>query len=297
MSDFNINFSEIKSKPQYSNLNSRSETQSSLSDVSIFSADNKPDNEPKPLTKEEQKVQKKQQKEEAKAERKRIANMPDGIIQGCRQGSTAGDCWLLAEMNSISKTDWGKKVLKDAITTDEEGNFTVHFNGIDKDITITKQEFEKAQKNSDFSSGDADALLYEIAVERHFSETNLNNGTIKGNDLAGEDSLQFLLTGKKGRQTNQTQEMEIVLKAMGENPENNKGISATYIYHDNNPDNAGDMDHAMSIQRVILDKDGNVDKVVVLDSYHPDKPQTLSYKSFKNSVKLFGYVTNPKENV
>ena len=139
--------------------------------------------------------------------------------------------------------------------------------------------------------------MFEIAVERHFKETKLNNGTIKGNDLAGEDSLQYLLTGKKGRQTNKAQEMEIVLKAMGENPENNKGISATYIYHDNNPDNAGDMDHAMSIQRVILDENGNIDKVVVLDSYHPDKPQTLSYKTFKNEVKLFGYVTNPEENV
>ena len=297
MSDFSINFSEIKFKQTYSNLQPKSDTQSSLSDVSIFSADNNPDNNPRTLTKEEQKAQKKQQKEEAKAERKRIANTPDGIIQGGKQGSTAGDCWLLAEMNSISKTDWGQKALKEAITTDDEGNFTVHFKGINKDIKITKKEFEKAQKNSDYSSGDADVLLFEIAVERHFKETKLNNGTIKGNDLAGEDSLQYLLTGKKGRQTNKAQEMEIVLKAMGENPENNKGISATYIYHDNNPDNAGDMDHAMSIQRVILDENGNIDKVVVLDSYHPDKPQTLSYKTFKNEVKLFGYVTNPEENV
>ncbi len=293
MSDFSINFSEIKTKQQYGNLSSRAETQNTLSDVSIFSAD---DNTPKVLTKEEQKAQKKQQKAEAKAERQRIANNPDGIIQGGKQGSTAGDCWLLAEMNSISKTDWGKEALRQAITTDDEGNYTVHFKGINKEIKITKKEFEKAQKNSDFSSGDADALLYEIAVERHFKETDLNNGTIKGNDLSGEDSLQYLLTGKKGRQTKQTPEMEIVLKSMGEKSENNNNISATYIYHDNNPDNAGDMDHAMSIQRVILDENGNIDKVVVLDSYHPDKPQTLSYKTFKDSVKLFGYVTNPQEN-
>lgn len=294
MSDFSISFSEVKSNQQYNSLKSKTEAQS-LSDVSIFSADNNPDNAPKTLTKEELKAQKKRQKAEAKAERKRIANTPDGVIQGGKQGSTAGDCWLLAEMNSMSKTDWGKKALKEAITTDDEGNFTVHFKGINKDIKITKKEFEKAQKNSDYSSGDADALLLEIAVERHFSETNLNNGSIKGNDLAGEDSLQYLLTGKKGRQTYQSHEMEIVLKAMGEKSENNNGISATYIYHDNNPDNAGDMDHAMSIQRVILDDKGNIDKVVVLDSYHPEKTQELSYKTFINNVKLFGYVTTPEE--
>ena len=258
MSDFSISFSEVKSNQQYNSLKSKTEAQS-LSDVSIFSADNNPDNAPKTLTKEELKTQKKQQKAEAKAERKRIANTPDGVIQGGKQGSTAGDCWLLAEMNSMSKTDWGKKALKEAITTDDEGNFTVHFKGINKDIKITKKEFEKAQKNSDYSSGDADA------------------------------------TGKKGRQTNQSHEMEILLKAMGKNPENNNGISATYIYHDNNPDNAGDMDHAMSIQRVILDDKGNIDKVVVLDSYHPEKTQELSYKTFINNVKLFGYVTTPEE--
>ena len=53
------------------------------------------------LTKEEKKAIKAAQK----AERERIKNTPDGIIQGGKQGSSAGDCWLLAQMNSMSKTD------------------------------------------------------------------------------------------------------------------------------------------------------------------------------------------------
>ena len=89
--------------------------------------------------------------------------------------------------------------------------------------------------------------------------------------------------------------MEIVLKAMAENPDNNNNFSATYIYHDNNPDNVGDIDHAMSVQQVILDYKGEIDKIIVLDSYHPDKPQTINYKTFKNNIKLFGYTTTPKE--
>ena len=199
-------------------------------------------------------------------------------------------------MNSMAKTDWGKEAFKNGISTDEDGNYIVHFKGVHKDIKITKEDFKKAQNDSDYSSNDADALLYEIAVERHFQEENINNGSIKGNDLAGEDSLQYLLTGRKGRQVSKVEQFEPILKAMGEKPENNNGISATYIYHDNNPDNVGDIDHAMSVQQVLLDENGGIDKVIVLDSYHPDKPQTLSYKTFKNNVKLFGYVTTPKEN-
>lgn len=288
MGEFNISFSQIRTDKS-SKVSTTSQPQSET-DVSIFSSD-----KDKVLTKEEQKALEKKQKEEAKEAKKKIANTPDGIIQGGKQGSDAGDCWLLAQMNSISKTDWGKKALSEAITTDKDGNYTVNFKGIDKKITISKKEFEKAQKSSNYSSGDADAILYELAVEKHFKDTNLNKGTIRGNDLAGEDSLQYMLTGKKGRQTDQTQVMEIVLKTMAEKPENNNNISATYIYHDKNPDNVEDMNHAMSVQKVILDDKGNIDKVVVLDSYHPDKPQTMSYKSFKSDIKMFGYMTSPTD--
>lgn len=295
MSEFNVSFSKFNTKQMDGSVSQSQISSSSTTDVSIFSAKEFPDDPPKTLTKEEIKAEKKRRKEEEKAEKKRIANTPDGVIQRGKQGSDAGDCWLLAQMNSMSKTNWGKEAFKNAITTDVDGNYNVHFKGINKDIKITKKEFDKAKGSSDYSSGDADVLLYEIAVERHFQETNLNNGTIRGNDLAGEDSLQYLLTGRKGRQTKQEQEMEIVLKAMGSDPENNNGISAVYVCRNNNPDNVIDMHHALSVQQVILDEKGNVDKVVVLDSYSPNETKTLSYKSFKNDLKLFGYVTAPKE--
>ena len=140
-----------------SNQNLVTQQQNSES-ISIFSDSSKK------LSKEEKKALKQAEKEE----RNRIKNNPDGIIQGGRQGSSAGDCWLLAQMNSMSKTDWGKEALKNAITKDANGNFTLHFKGANKDITVTLDEFKKGQKNSKFSSGDADALLLEIAVEKHF---------------------------------------------------------------------------------------------------------------------------------
>lgn len=292
MSQFGLSFLQNTVKKNDINTVQSQVTAKDSSNICLFFNENTTPSETQTLTKKELKELKKQQKQEAKAEKERIKNVPDGIIQGGKQGSTAGDCWLLAEMNSMAKTEWGQEAFKNAIKTDENGDFTVNFKGVDKEIKITQKEFKKAQKNSDYSSNDADALLYEIATERHFKETNTNNGTIKGNDLAGEDSLQFLLTGSKGRQTPHVEQMEPVLKAMGENPENNNGISATYVYNaDINNKNVG---HAMSVQKVILNDNKNIDKVVVLDSYHPDSPQTMSYKRFKNDVMLFGYTTTPK---
>lgn len=290
MGEFNISFSHVKTNNS-STAASYNVKQTSESDVSIFSLDSRSGDDKKVLTKEEKKAQ----KEAEKAEHKRIANEPDGIIQGGKQGSDAGDCWLLAQMNSISKTDWGKKALSEAITKDDKGNYVVHFKGVDKDIKITQKEFNKAQKSSNYSKGDADALLYELAVERHFKDANLNKGTIRGNNLAGEDSLQYLLTGNMGKETDQLQTMEIILKEMGKNPDNNNNISATYVYLDTHPDNVEDMNHAMSVQRVILDEKGEIDKVVVLNSYTPNKPETISYKQFKNNnIKMFGYVMQKK---
>lgn len=249
----------------------------------------------KELTKDEIKAQKKLERAMEKAEKKRITNVPDGIIQGAKQGSEAGDCWLLAQINSLSRTDWGKDILKNAINTDDEGNYVVHFKGVKEDIKINKEDFKRIQGNTKYSSGDADVLLYEIAVERYFKKSGLNNGTIKGNDLAGMDSLNYLLTGSMGKQFSNIDRMEPILKAMGGNTKNNNGISATYIYKDTSPDNVKDSNHAISIQKVILDENGNIDKVVVLDSYHPDRQQTLSYKAFKNNVILFGYISEPQD--
>ncbi len=240
------------------------------------------------LSKEEKKAIRQAEKEE----RNRINNTPDGIIQGGKQGSKAGDCWLLAQMNSMSKTDWGKEALKNAITKEANGDFTVHFKGANKDITVTANEFKKGQRNSSFSSGDADALLLEIAVEKHFEAENINSGSISGNDLAGEDSLQYLLTGAKGRQTNREESYKQVLLAMAKSPEDNAGVAATYIYYDQ-AQGSGGTSHAISVQKVILNDKGDIKEVVLLDSYKPDSPFKKSYGQFVRELQCFGYTTKP----
>ena len=266
--------------------NTTSNAQVKTEDTSIFG--NNLIEDKKTLTKEEIKAAKKAKKEAEKAERERIKNTPDGIIQGGQQGSSAGDCWLLAQMNSMSKTDWGKKAFKDAITKEQDGSFTVHFKGIDKDVKISQKEFKKAQKNSYYSSGDADPLLLELAVEKHFKETNLNEGTISGNSLAGKDSLQYLMTGNLGRETTSREVAEIILKEMGKDKENNAGFSATYIYYDKEQTSGG-TSHAISVQSVNLNDKGEIKDVVLLDSYNPDRPYKKDYRTFMDEMQLFGF--------
>lgn len=266
--------------------NATSSVQAKTEDTSIFG--NNLIEDKKTLTKEEIKAEKKAKKEAEKAERERIKNTPDGIIQGGRQGSNAGDCWLLAQMNSMSKTPWGKKAFKDAITKEQDGSFTVHFKGIDKDVKISQKEFEKAQKNSYYSSGDADPLLLELAVEKHFKETNLNEGTISGNSLAGKDSLQYLMTGNLGRETTNRDVAEMILKSMGQDKENNNGISATYVYYDKEQGSGG-TSHAISVQSVNLNDKGEIKDVVLLDSYKPDRPYKKDYRTFMDEMQLFGF--------
>lgn len=256
--------------------------------VSIFGNDLLKDDKVK-LTKEEKKAI----KEAEKAERKRISSTPDGIIQGGKQGSNAGDCWLLAQMNSMAKTSWGKDVLKNAVTAEKDGSYTVHFQGVSKDVSITAKEFAKAQKNSNYSSGDADALLLELGVEKYFKENDVNSGSITGNKLSGDSSLQYLLTGEKGMSTDKEESYEGILKLMGKYPDDNAGIAATYIYEDNSQ-GAGATNHALSIQQVILNDKGDVKEIVLLDSYRPDKTFTKSYGQFVNELRAFGFTTPPK---
>lgn len=279
------NISGINPTSNNSSQNFLSTTKAETSSVSIFTDSSAT----KKLTKEE----KKEQRAKEKARREEIRNNPDGIIQGGKQGSTAGDCWLLAQINSMSKTDWGKEALKNAITKEADGSFTVHFNGINKDIKVSAEEFKKGQRNSDFSSGDADPLILEIAVEKHFKAENINSGSISGNDLAGEDSLQFLLTGAKGKQTAKEEYYKPILQLMGQNPEDNAGIAATYIYYDKNQGSGG-TSHAISVQKVILNDKGDVKDVILLDSYAPDRPFKKSYGQFASDLQAFGFTTKPK---
>ena len=99
------------------------------------------------------------------------------IDQDFNQGQI-GDCVLLADLYSISSTQKGQDIIKDAIKInyDKKGNpesYNVYFKGYDKTYNITHEELKEAERlklqyergdsEYHFSYGDDDVLLIELA--------------------------------------------------------------------------------------------------------------------------------------
>ncbi len=157
----------------------------------------------------------------------------DGEIGLYRQGR--GDCYLLASLSSISQTKAGARILKENIKQDNQGNYVITLPGavavknnyardgktcyISGRYTISKYDVMKARVSREYSKGDVDVLLYELAFEKYREEvlkTNRANGLPNVQGVAGQtagdatmDNLLdggqsrdaiFILTGKKSKQ-------------------------------------------------------------------------------------------------
>lgn len=161
-----------------------------------------------------------------------------------------GDCYLLASINALSQTEEGQRILKEnvKVSVNENGEkvYTISLPGAEKarqalingtgevkihrlpedkvhiqgSYTITESELEEASKRAgkDYSAGDKDVLLYEIAYEKYRDDVadtikdnkldpkktsyiaglgisqNFNNDTLSGGYAA---EATFILTGKQ----------------------------------------------------------------------------------------------------
>lgn len=114
------------------------------------------------------------------------------IDEGVFQGNT-GDCWLLSGILSLSYTEEGSKLIKDAISKNPDGSYNVYFQGADKTYTISQDELDSANKSSflsgagitksEYSTGDDDMLLIELAMEKLIEENEVPIET--GDGLTG----------------------------------------------------------------------------------------------------------------
>ena len=75
----------------------------------------------------------------------------NGIIYKDFQQGLLGDCSLLGTLYSLSNTEEGAKIIKEAITINENffgkvESYDVYFKGIDEIIAVTKDELETAEE-------------------------------------------------------------------------------------------------------------------------------------------------------
>jgi len=144
----------------------------------------------------------------------------DGYIGDFKQGGI-GDCWMLSGLKAMACTPGGIAAIKQAITKNADGSVTVNFKGVDTSYKITKEDFNRAQndcnispdgvKENKYSTGDADALIFEIAVEKYrkdllegkYKDANIPNyAKIVMNEQSPLDGgvssqLFYMLTGKE----------------------------------------------------------------------------------------------------
>ena len=99
-----------------------------------------------------------------------------------------GDCWLLATIGAFAANDKGKDILNDIITDNNDGTYTVSFKGTDKKINVSLLEI---MNKSDYSSGDLDVRILELAAEKYFNILGIAHGGYTAsamNLLLGEDA-------------------------------------------------------------------------------------------------------------
>ena len=93
----------------------------------------------------------------------------NGMIESNQQGEIR-DCWLLSKINALAETDFGYEDIKNSITSNKNGSYTVDIKKLNKKYTITQEEFQKAIDSGEYSSGDPDMILFELALEKHYDK-------------------------------------------------------------------------------------------------------------------------------
>ena len=110
----------------------------------------------------------------------------NGEIDGFFIQGTAGDCWLLATLNSLNSTEAGKEAISNLITINADGNYAVKFPGTEELVTVTQEELANT---TGLSIGDKDVKLLEIAVSK------TQNRLFQGKQLGQNDTLGRLWAG------------------------------------------------------------------------------------------------------
>ena len=99
---------------------------------------------------------------------KRILNYSSNReIEDTKQ-KNIGDCWILADVNSLKATEKGREVIKNSIIHNDNGSVTVKLNGVNREYTYSAEDIvalEYPTKDKTYALGDTDMNLIEMAIK------------------------------------------------------------------------------------------------------------------------------------
>lgn len=246
-------------------------------------------------------------------------NTKDGEIGDTKQGAT-GDCGLLSGVNALSYTEEGRKAIKSAL--DYQDGYTIVHTACG-DYVVTDKEVSLTKADSQYSDGDDDMIIFELAIEKIIDD--YANGKISIDENAHwllKGSLEesptssgwsstsggwqaasiYFLTGKM---SDVTKDHNIMLEYLNKFKENNRkdlALSAS-IYSENKGKTIKDVNgneltlpanHGYAIKKF----DG--ENVTVINPWDSSKEIVLPVEEF---FKVFNHVqacdlssNNPKQD-
>ena len=209
----------------------------------------------------------------------------DGVIDDFNQNNEVGDCWLIAGLQTLSQTTWGRQAIKDSIKEDSDGNITVHLEGAygsKKDFTVTYKEIAEAIDNNTMASGDRDIIAFEIAIEKYRNQYNE-----KIDDGGRFEEISRLILGKNRPFSLLTNSGEYIsaLNQFKNNPDK-YAIYASFELEDQY--------HAYTVKRIEKDSKGK-EYVIFSNPWNSRAEIKMSKSEFVQKVDTISVVTRPEK--